>query len=550
MTCKVFPDGAQPDQGGFARPADQIGRGRIGMDELRLERRCAMLIGQRVVAEAIALPTRGAHLVMAEVVPASERLPAYCRIEGEIEPVDPTAPPIRFRVNLPAVWNGRALHVGGGGYNGFVPSGTEPAPGAPPDALVPLARGYATFGSDSGHQGMNAAFALNDEALENFGYAALKKTRDVAVTIMRWFYGAEPERTYFAGLSQGGREALTVAQRFPEDYDGVLSIVPVLNFTLLQLAGNRMGHALLNGGWMDAGKIRFLAQAQREACGGREAVLDGLLLDYAACDFDVAELCCASSPEDPGLTEAQIAAVRLLRSRLQLSYPLANGVTSYPGWPSGNEDLPGGWDLWVMGSAPPPAVQPPGVDPGGPIIVNFGAQFVRYAIVRDPAFQTYHFDPEDPRWRERIIQVSGIVDSTDPDLSRFAARGGKLILVEYMADYAQSPFAGIEYFQRVQESLGEEMVESFARLYVVPGANHRGGNAPSQADWLTVLERWVERGQPPDAGITLYQTEPVSRTLPACRYPDWPVYVGGDPNDARSYVCRSARGFARRILRH
>jgi len=511
--------------------------------EAGLERRCAALAGLSIPAPVIALPTRGARVEASEFVPANGRLPAYCRVEGVIESVDPTAPPIRFRVNLPAEWNGKAVHYGGGGYNGFVPSGTDPVPGSLPDAPVPLARGYATFGSDSGHEGMNAAFALNDEALENFGYAALKKTHDVAVALMRTFYGAPPERVYFTGLSQGGREALTVAQRFPDDYDGVLSIVPVVNFTLLQLAGNRMGRVLRDGGWMDAERIRLLAQAQREACGGPDAVLDGLLVDYAACAFDPAQLRCGPGRAEPCLADAQVAAVRLFRSRLELEYPLANGVRSYPGWPAGNEDLPGGWDIWVMGPAPPPAVQPEGVNPGGSVIVNFGAQFVRYAIVRDPAFQTYDFDPNDPRWRERIVAVSHIVDSTDPDLSRFAQRGGKLILVEYMADYAQSPYAGIEYFRRMTETLGAATVDAFARLYVVPGANHGGGNAPSRADWLTVLEQWVERRIPPAEDLVLFQTEPVVRSLPACRYPNWPVYQGGDPNDARSYVCRPAPSF-------
>ncbi|MCS7050367.1 MAG: tannase/feruloyl esterase family alpha/beta hydrolase [Thermomicrobium sp.] len=516
------------------------------MDQATLERRCAALEGQRIPPDAIALPTRGARLTVVERVPASGTLPQYVRVEGIIESVDPHAPPIRFRINLPLDWNGRALHVGGGGYNGFVPTGTDPVPAALPDSPVPLAQGYCTFGSDSGHQGMNAAFAANDEALENFGYAALKKTRDVAITVMRWFYDGAPERTYFAGLSQGGREGLTVAQRFPEDYDGVLSIVPVVNFTLLQLAGNRFGQALRAGGWMEPERIRLLAQAQRAFCGGTAPVLDGLLIDYAACPFDLTALRCPPGKEDAAcLTAAQIAAVQLFRSPLELGFPLAHGVSSYPGWPSGNEDLPGGWELWVMGSAPPPAVQPPGVDPGGSIIVNFGAQFVRYAIVRDPTYQTYHFDPEDPRWQERIVTVSQVVDSTDPDLSRFAARGGKLILVEYMADYAQSPDAGIEYFRRVVATLGRETVDSFARLYIVPGANHGGGNAPSRLDWLTVLSDWVERGRAPGEDLVLHQTEPVRRSLPACRYPNWPIYVGGDPNDARSYVCRPAPGLLR-----
>ncbi len=516
---------------------------------------CARLSGLSIPSSSIALPTRGARVLSAEFVPANDALPAYCRVEGVIDPVDPSAPPIRFRVNLPARWNGSAVHVGGGGYNGFVPTGTDVVPGSPASAVPPLTRGYVTFGSDSGHQEPNAAFALNDEALVNFGSAALKKTHDVAVALMRLAYGAGPERTFFTGLSQGGREALTVAQRFPEDYDGVLSIVPVVNFTGLQLAGNRLGRALRAGGWMDAAQIRWFAEAQRLACGGPGPVLDGLLIDYDACDFDPAQLACTGSAGEPCLTPAQLAAIELIRSPLVYAHPLANGVTHYPGWPRGNEDLPGhpfwqrgNWELWMMGDAPPPAVQPPGPNPGGSIVVNFGSQFVRYAIVRDPTAQTDDFDHTDPRWQERLLAVSEIVDATDPDLSRFHARGGKLILVEYMADYAQSPYAGLEYYERVVDTLGQETVDQFFWCFVVPGANHGGGNAPSQADWLTVLERWVEHGTPPE-GLLLTQSEPLTRALPACRYPNWPHYVGGDPNDPQSYACRPGEGFRRRRTR-
>jgi len=509
---------------------------------------CEDLAGMTIPAEEIGLPTTGATVQQAVAVEATGSLPPYCRVEGIISPVDPTAPNIRFRVNLPVEWNGSAMHFGGGGYNGTVVSGTGAAPGAPPGTPVPLARGFATFGSDSGHEGGNASFALNEEAMVNFGYAALKKTRDVAVTIITAHYGRGPAYTYFVGSSQGGREAVTVAQRFPEDYDGVLSIVPVLSFTGLQIAGNRMGAPLINGGWMNSAKISLLANAVRALCDGRDGLVDGLVAKYADCeDFDPAVLRCPDGTDagDHCLSDAQIAAVRTLRSPLEFDFPLANGVTAYPAWTIGNEDMPGGWPQWVMGSAPPPAVQNPGPNPGGPGIVNYGAQFVRFFIAQDPAFQTYDFDHNDPRWRERIEHVSAIVDATDPDLSAFHARGGKLILVEYLGDHGRNPWAGIQYYESVVETLGKGQTDKFMRLYVSPGADHGGNNGPSRVDWVSVLTDWVEHGKAPGEDLVMVQSQgdTVVRTMPACLYPNWPRYMKGDPTDAASFTCTKAPGF-------
>ena len=504
---------------------------------------CAELEGMRVPAESIGLPTTGATVQTSELTEATATLPAYCRADGIISPVDPTAPNIRFRVNLPTAWNGRAMHFGGGGFNGTVVAATGGAPSAPPGTPVPLARGYATFGSDSGHDGGNASFALNHEALVNFGYAALKKTHDVAVSLMAARYGRDPAYMYFVGSSQGGREAVTVAQRFPGDYDGVLSRVPVLNFTALQMAGNRMGTALLasTGGWMNAAETALLTNATFAACDARDGVEDGIISKYEHCNFQLAKLRCRGGADtgDHCLSDAQIAAARLLRSPLKLDFPLANGVRSYPGWPVGHEAA--SWGFWVMGASPPPAVQPPGTSPGGGGIVNFGAQTVRYLIAQDPAFQTYDFDPNDPRWRERIQEVSAIVDSTDPDLAAFAASGGKLIIQEHMGDYAQSPFAGVDYFKSVVATLGKGRAHKFMRLYVSPGADHGGANAPSQVDWVSVLEKWVEGGKAPR---DLVMGQPgATRTRPACRYPEWPRYLRGDPNEAESFRCMKAPGF-------
>ena len=516
---------------------------------------CAGLVGREVPADAIGLPTGGAVVDSATLTPpapatgTAPAAPEHCDVRVTIRPVDPAAPGVHARVNLPTEWNGKAMHFGGGGYNGSVPTAATNAPSAPAGTPTPLTRGYATFAGDSGHTGGNATFALNDEALVDFGHAALKKTRDVAVDLIAARYGTGPERTYFVGSSQGGREGLTVAQRFPADYDGVVSRVPVVPFTALQLAGNRVGAAVAAGGWMDTAEITLLSDATMAACDPADGVVDGLIARYADCRPDPAALLCPAGT-DPAttascLSPAQVEAVRVLRSELELAFPLANGVRSYPGWPAGHEAA--SWLFWVMGATPPPAAQPAGTptDPGVAApgaIGNFGAQWVRYAIAQDPALDTTTFDPDDPRWRERIQEVSAIVDSTDPDLSEFRANGGRLIVQEHFGDYAQSGFAGAQYFESVVDTLGADETADFARLYVSPGADHGGLGAPSQIDWVRVLEAWVERGEAPGEPVLGGDVGGVARTLPACQYPEWPAYRQGPVADSGSFRCTGSPG--------
>src|SRR5687767_4078898 len=162
---------------------------------------CAALAGRHYDASVIGLPTTGADITGATVVPATATLPEYCRIDGAIHPVDPTAPDIRFRVNLPTTWNGKALGMGGGGYNGNIPNTTNaPTLGNFPGVVLPLKQGYLTYASDSGHQSTDsddASFALNDEALLNYGNQHVKKTRDIMVAIAKDRYGTAPRRIYF-----------------------------------------------------------------------------------------------------------------------------------------------------------------------------------------------------------------------------------------------------------------------------------------------------------------------------------------------------------------
>ena len=197
----------------------------------------------------------------ARVTPAN---PEFCKVIGQIAPLDPNAPPIKFQVNLPIEWNGRSLQYGGGGFNGVLITGLALPPAYPFGAPSPLARGFVTYGTDSGHETKPGEppqlFALNDEAFENFAHRSYKRVRDAAIALMVRAYGNPPTKLYFMGSSEGGREALTMAQRYPEDFDGIFARVPVINWVGLQHAGTRSGLATMGEGLDSSGASRTRRQ--------------------------------------------------------------------------------------------------------------------------------------------------------------------------------------------------------------------------------------------------------------------------------------------------
>ncbi|MBL0420088.1 tannase/feruloyl esterase family alpha/beta hydrolase [Ramlibacter sp. AW1] len=510
---------------------------------------CADLAGMTLPKDRIGLDSNGARIDTATVVAAAGGLPEHCDVRGAILPVDAVnGLPINFRVNLPTSWNDKAVHFGGGGYNGTVVSGTGAVPSAPTGDPVPLARGYATFGSDSGHTGGNASFGTNPEAVLNFGYAQMKKTRDVAVQLMRERYGKAPSRTYWVGSSQGGREGLTVAQRFPADYDGILVRVPVVNFTGLQIFGNRVGQAMYDNGsglgWMNSAKVQLLHNAVMQVCDPLDGRTDGVISNYAACTFDPTTLRCPSGTDEGNtcLSDKQIATVNAVHQDLNYGFTVANNVNGYSGWGWGHEfDPTASWVTWVTGSAAPTPTTP------GSNIANFGAQYVRNFIARDPNYDALSTDPATgftpARFSSRIQELAPVVDATNPDLSGLRASNGKLIIVEHGGDYARSPRATIAYYNSVVARMGQPAVDEFVRLYFVPGADHGGNGASNwpatQFDWLAALEDWVERNQPPGERIETVQRvggSVVARRA-ACKWPLYPRFNGGDPNTAAGYTC-------------
>jgi hypothetical protein len=481
----------------------------------------------------------------ARISPAN---PAFCKVIGHIEPVDPTAPPIKFEVNLPADWNGRSLQYGGGGFNGVLITGLALPPAYPFDKPSPLARGFVTYGTDSGHENKPGeppqVFALNDEAFENFAHKAYKKVRDAAVALTVRAYGRKPDKMYFMGSSEGGREALTMAQRYPEDFDGILARVPVVNWVGLQHAGTRSGIVTMGDGWINAAQVKLVADAVLKACDKADGIEDSIIENPVGCraTFRPDTLRCGEGKSgDQCLTDAQIKAIDTLHARYAFPFPLANGVDDYPGWGVSGENNPGtgsagGWISWWLGTTPP--AQPPNQSNG--IAWIFGAGGTQYIFARDPKLDVTTYKPEEHK--QRVLEVSQLMDSTNPNLTAFSDHGGKLIILEHMSDYAQSPFAGIRYFENMQFTLGKEETAAFARLYTAPGVDHVGSGAPANVDMLSVLVDWVENGKAPgDLEVVEQKIEapafPTTRALPLCQWPAWPHYKSGPVAAASSFVC-------------
>ena len=544
LGCSSFGSGALTASGGFAAG-------------------CASLTGNVIPARQIGLPSGNATVDSAQVVAASalsvaERgptpaatitpaMPEYCKVLGKIAPLDPQAPPIQFQVNLPAQWNGRSLQYGGGGFNGVLITGLGLVPAQRYETPAPLAQGFVTVDTDSGHVTRpgepTQAFARNEEALVNFAHASYKKVRDVSVVLMKQAYGRAPSKLYFAGSSEGGREGAVMAQRYPDAFDGIFSRVPVLNWTGLQHAGLRDGLATVGEGWIRPAQVKRVHEAVLAACDGADGLVDGLVSDPVGCRsrLDITQLRCASGVSGDGcLSDAQVKAVQTLHSPYRFGFALANGVREYPGRGPSGENIAsfgptGGWIAWWLGQASPEF--PP--KPNNSIAWVYGAGAIQYFYAQDPNYDLRQYTPE--KFEARVKAVSELMDATNPDLSAFHARGGKFILLENMGDYAQSPYAGIGWHASVVERMGRSRVDSFFKVYAAPNVDHVGTGGPANADFLGALTRWVEQGIAP-SGLQLVEQSAkppftVERTRPLCEWPTYPRYRGGDVNSAASYEC-------------
>lgn len=515
------------------------------------EQACVALRGLAIPATAIGLPSRGAKVVTADLqAPAGTGVaatPEHCKVIVHVESVDPTAPGVTAQVNLPTTWNRKAVQYGGGGLNGVVVTATTDAPGAPAQP-VPLATGYATFGSDGGHQVANAADSegqarafLNDDVAANYGYASVKRTRDVALGLIKARYGAAPQRVYFAGRSGGGREALAAVQKFPDDYDGVIALYPAGGGVARMMAWGQLSRALAApGAYPNPAKRAVLHDAVVAACDALDGAADGIVSNPAACRFDVQALRCPGGADqgDMCLSDPQIAALDTIAADFTLPYALASKETGYPGlgiYRSGIQlNSPGSG----MGTAAPITKRPAiGVHPGWNWLFD---PIFRGTFAQNVDADSLAFDPKSPGGViDRLNVWSTEFFVADPNLSRFLQRGGKLILAHGKDDELVAPRWTENYYHSVVATMGADAVNRFIRYFEVPGYGHGGGDFKMDWNSLAALDDWVEKGIAPDQPIaTDVNTATAGRTRPLCQYPLWPRYAGsGDIHRAASFTC-------------
>ena len=463
-------------------------------------------------------------------------LPAFCRIAGSIKPSSDSD--IRFEVWLPSSnWNGRFQGIGNGGYAGAI-------------SLAGLANavrnGYAGASTDTGHQdgGTSATWALNHpEKIVDFGYRAIHETAAGAKAIIRTFYGEGPKRSYFNSCSNGGRQALMEAQRYPADYDGIIAGAPANSWThLLSAAASGVVATLAEPeSYIPAAKLPAIERAALAQCDAADGVKDGVIENPLACRFDPSVLLCKGDQSDACLTVHQLTSLKTIYGGLTSN----KGQPIFPGLSPGGEAEQGGWANWITGDSPEKS-----------LMFAFGTQFFKNMVYSNPDWQFRTFDPgRDVKAADE--RMARHLNSTNPDLSAFQKRGGRLILYHGWADAAISPVNSINYHDSVISKMGANNAGAFVRLYMAPGMEHCGGGAGPNAFGQggtpdgdrfhsidAALEAWVEQGTAPDRIIaTKYKTNAdpksgVVRTRPLCPWPQVAKYNGsGSTDDAANFVC-------------
>ena len=513
---------------------------------------CERLQGSLIPASAIGMPTSGAFINSTELISANARDNSngeFCKVIGNIHPVTYNSPNIEFEVNLPSAWNGKSLQFGGGGFNGRLVTGLGRYAKQPSSETTPLARGYVTLGSDSGHKarlpGFDGSFFLYEEALRNYGHEQIKKTHDVAMHLVHARYGTTAQYNYFVGGSQGGHEAFDAVQRYPNDYHGAVAGYPAHNVVMLHLSANQYARALLaNNGdsWISPAKIESYVAAVYDVCDDLDRAEDGIISNVAACLEETQDFRLTSSDNpvrcdngtdtsDLCLSDAQIEALNVMDSTYDLGFSVFSDdeLTSiFPKWTpfEGSTFVDGGFPN-LGGDGPLQALQ------YGP-----GDATPRYAIAQDLTLDSMNnFDPA--QYAGRIGELVELISANSVELDRFKAKGGKLIYFHGNVDDFIPVYSSIQYWERLQQRYNEDSLSDFVRFYTIPGMGHVTGVFNARISSLDVLEAWVERGQIPGELIAIDENQATSgRTRPVCHYPEWPRYNGrGDINRAENFSC-------------
>lgn len=539
--------------------------------------------GASITIAAIGEPVSSVKLFPPRWVEATESAPAYAVVEGSIFPVDPDGWPINFRVLLPARWSRRAVQSGGGGMNGMITvrEGRNPL----------INKGFVLYGSDSGHQfsvpggrgGMQSEpmakgpttgdeWALNEEAIRNLGYMQMKKTHDAAMVIIERIYGELPRYNYYVGGSQGGREGLMVAQRYPDDYDGIVSNVPIVSFSTLMLAPElvRIQEKQLSK-WVTPAKVNTIREEFLRQCDNLDGLSDGIINNYLAAReiFNVND---DKGPKDPwaalraqkgtdtdssdnsasfGLSDGQIETLEMIYSPYKFSTPLANGVKSFGMWlPSITPD-----DFGMITGTRYKGQE--GADDNAKVHASLGVLGVTGFLMQNLTANPLDY-VEGGEFNKRREEISEWLDATNPDLTAFYRHGGKIIITIGTMDFIASSGAQIDYFQSLVDKMHRKKLDRFARLYVVPQGGHnlagksynvngegdtvavRKIPSPDMNDMVDFIISWVENAQAPPKTLVVktdgrISAKPEGEGFLLCSYPNYPRYIGGPADLVSSY---------------
>ncbi len=458
-----------------------------------------------------------------ELLEATAAAPAFCRVLIQVQPE------IRIEVSLPSLWNGRLYMFGNGGYAGE----SLHAPGRVAHRDAALRAGFTVTQTNTGHDAEKeplASFALNPQKTLDYAFRSLHVTAMTAKTVAAAYYGSRPRRSYYNGCSTGGRQALIFAQRYPEDFDGIISGAPALDLIAARFRSIASTLALASAP-VPMSKVKLLADRVYARCDAADGLKDGLITDPRRCDFRPSRdlPVCPAGEAAECFTPAQVRSLETVYSKV-----VVNGRTMArevpPGAEAAGPNGVSGWNNWIIRE---------GQLPQGAL---FAESALRYMVFSkpDPDYQLSQFNLS--RDEHIFDGVGKLLNATDPDLSRFRNRGGKLLMYSGWADPAVNPYIALEYYQSVVKRMGA-LTSDFFRLYMLPGVFHcSGGVGPACFDPLMSMVPWVEMGKAPEAiKVSQMQEGKAIRTRLICPEPQVAQYRGqGSPDEAASFHCATA----------
>lgn len=488
------------------------------------------------------------RMLLAKRVDRDANLPAHCLVQGligERTGADGKRYGIQFEIRMPEEWRQRLLFQGGAGLDGFVPQAVGGIPISNSTAKPALARGYAVVSMDGGHQGHDASFASDQQARLDYAYAAIGKVWEQAKRISALHYGKPASHSYFMGCSNGGREAMIAAQRYPTEFDGIVAGNPGFRLSCAAVAEAWDTQAFMSIAPKDTQGRPVLAEAFSPAdlslvssriaadCDALDGVQDGIVNDHAACRFDPAELQCAAEGQHACLSARQVAALRKVFAGPRSS----SGQALYSAWPYDTGIGADSWRVWKLGFSRD-AAKPDALN------ITLGAGALKNYFMTPPnaQFDVLAFDFD--RDARRVAQTGALNDAVSTYMTTFAARGGKLLIYHGMSDPVFSAKDIMHWYSALVEDTGGgdlALTRQWARLFLVPGMTHCGdGPALNDFDPLAAIEAWVERKEAP-AFIAATGKQFPGKTQPLCPYPGFAKYQGGDVNDINSYACASPK---------